>query len=278
MEMQQTISEPVSISGPGLFYGKMVNMTFRPAPPDHGVVFQRTDLPEQPHIEALVENVTKADRHTMLRQGSATIETCEHCMSALHALGVDNVLIEIDSAELPALDGSAAPFADLIRSSGLQRQDKPREIFIVEESVTVRSGEAEITVEPCKNVFHVVYELDYGESSPLGKQVYSYTLNAQSYLEEIAPARTFSHEHEAIALWNHGLCRHLTPADVLVIGPDGPIDNQFRFEKEPARHKILDLIGDFYLFGGQIQGKVTARRSGHALNHEMVRVLRKYTH
>lgn len=279
-ELQHTIAAPVAFEGRGLFLGQPASVRFSPAPVNHGVVFYRTDMPEggsPAPIPALVENVTKRPRRTTLKRGAVSIETCEHCLSALAGLGIDNIAIEVQGPELPAGDGSAQPYVDVLLRAGLREQNAPRRVLTVAEPVTVADDGAMIAAlpadEPC---MQVIYDLDYGPDGPAPRQVHAFNTDNGDYVHQIAPARTFVFEQEAQALQASGLGTHLTPQDVLVIGPDGPLGaNRFRFDNEMVRHKIVDLIGDLYLVGCPIRGRIVAYQSGHALNHRLARELTK---
>ncbi|MCK4873808.1 MAG: UDP-3-O-[3-hydroxymyristoyl] N-acetylglucosamine deacetylase [Phycisphaerales bacterium] len=275
MEKQHTISASVEVTGKGLFHGQDVTVTIKPAPPDHGIVFERTDLPQPARVPALIEHIVTRDRRTALQLGDATIETCEHCLAAIAGLHIDNALIQIDGPELPVGDGSAAPFLDVLQEVQLVTQEATRRTLTIRDPITVQHGDSLLAALPADDDdFHILYDLDYGDTSAIRRQMQEFSLRNGDFASQIARARTFSLEVEAKAMWEQGLCKHLTPRDVLVIGDDGPIDNAYRFEDEPARHKIVDVLGDFALLGAVIQGRIIARRSGHALNHEMVRKLK----
>jgi len=274
MERQQTIANPVSLEGRGLFLGEQAKLTFKPAPANHGVVFVRTDL-DGTRVPALVSRVVKRPRRTALRQDEAVVETCEHCLSAVAGHHIDNLVIELSGPEVPALDGSARPFYDALTSAGTKQADAPRRTLVIREPVVVRQGEAVVAATPSPTPeLQLVYELDYANVRPIGRQLRVFDLKAGNYGQEIAPSRTFVLEAEARAIQKEGLGTHLTENEVLVIGKDGPLGgNAFRFDDEPVRHKLLDLIGDLYLLGAPIHGRIVAYKSGHALNHLLVRKL-----
>jgi UDP-3-O-[3-hydroxymyristoyl] N-acetylglucosamine deacetylase/3-hydroxyacyl-[acyl-carrier-protein] dehydratase len=271
---QRTVASPTKISGRGLFTGQSVTATIYPADPDSGIFFRRSDLRASDPIPAHVDRVVSRPRRTCLQAGEAIVETVEHCLSGLAGLGVDNALIELDGPELPAGDGSAMPFVTAVENAGLVEQDSPRRPLVVSEPVTIREGEAMIAAFPNGGAgLDVLYDLDYGPESVLGRQIHAFTLEPESYAAKIAPARTFSTLADAEKLREAGLFKHLTPKEMLVIGEAGPIDNAFRFEDEPVRHKLLDLIGDLSLVGRPVHGRVVASRSGHHLNQRMARAL-----
>jgi UDP-3-O-[3-hydroxymyristoyl] N-acetylglucosamine deacetylase/3-hydroxyacyl-[acyl-carrier-protein] dehydratase len=269
---QRTVAAQASVGGKGLMLGREATLTILPAPPDHGIVFERTDLERPVVIPALVSNVIPNPRRTTLKAGQVTIETVEHCMSALRGLGIDNALLRLHGPELPCGDGSAMPFVDAIRAAGVADQDAPRRTFRLTETVSVHEGDASITAIPAESPggMRVMYDLDYGRNAQrIPHQAWSFDPARDDYVSEIAPARTFSLKEEAEALWQAGLCRHLTPRDVLVIGDEGPIQNEYRFPEEPVRHKVLDAIGDLALVGTVIECQVVANRSGHGLNRQL---------
>lgn len=269
---QRTVAASAVVTGKGLMLGREATLTIMPAPPDHGIVFERTDLERPVIIPALVSSVIPNARRTTLKAGDVTIETVEHCMSALRGLGIDNVLLKLHGPELPCGDGSALPFVDAIRAAGIAEQDAPRRMFKLMETVSVEEGDASIAAIPADSPggMRLMYDLDYGANATrIPHQAWSFDPGRDDYVAEVAPARTFSLKEEAEALWQAGLCRHLTPRDVLVIGDEGPIQNEYRFPDEPVRHKMLDAIGDLALVGTIVECQVVANRSGHGLNRQL---------
>jgi len=276
MESQHTITNPAMVSGRGLFMGEQAQVTFRPAPSNHGIVFVRRDLGGT-QIPALVQHVVKRMRRTTLSCDGATIDTCEHCLSAVAGLKIDNLLIEVDGPELPALDGSSKPFYDVLLEAEVKANDADRRALVVKQPVVVRQDDAMAIALPSDEPgMQVVFDLDFGTGGVIDRQFKAFNLEDEDYANEIAPARTFVLEMEAKALQERGIGAHLTEEEVLVIGAGGPLgSNKLRFADEPVRHKIVDLIGDLYLLGAPIQGRIIAYKSGHALNHALVRQLVK---
>ncbi len=268
---QHTLAGPVEVTGKGLLLGEEATATILPAPPNHGIVFERVDISPPVQIPALVGHLARRARRTTLKMGETSIETIEHCMSALAGLRVDNALIQLDGPELPCGDGSAAPFVEPMLQVGLVAQDAPRRVHRITEPLFVQEGDAMLSVFPTETAeLRVVFDLDYGENTHrIKRQLQSFAANNGDYEHELAHARTYSLKEEAQALWDRGMCRHLTPKDVLVIGDDGPIDNAYRYDNEPVRHKILDLLGDLYLVGCDVHGAFVAYKSGHELNRRM---------
>ena len=268
---QHTLAQPVRITGKGLLLGENATVVLQPAPIGHGIVFERTDIDPPARIPAVATHVAKRARRTTLTDGNVSVETVEHCMSALAGLKIDNALIQIDGPELPCGDGSAMPFVEPILRAGIEAQEAPRRVFQVREPLLVEDRDAMLAVFPSDEAaFQLIFDLDYGPNSHrIKRQTQSFTSLNGAYRSEIARARTYSLKEEAQALWDRGMCRHLTPRDVLVIGDDGPIDNEYRFDNEPVRHKVLDLLGDLYLVGCEVHGRFVARKSGHDLNRRM---------
>jgi UDP-3-O-[3-hydroxymyristoyl] N-acetylglucosamine deacetylase/3-hydroxyacyl-[acyl-carrier-protein] dehydratase len=276
LNLQQTIRNPVELAGRGLFTGEPSVLRFQPAPADTGIVFVREDQNPPIHIPARVQNVAKRLRRTSLRNGTVQIETIEHCMSALAGLGIDNVFIGLNANEVPSMDGSSRLFVEKLREAGIVTLDKPRQVFRVPETVRVAEGRSYVMVAPPNDeddVLEIIYDLDYGPKGQIGEQVFKIRLTQEAFEQQIASARTFVLKEEADQFQAAGLGKHLTYQDILVFGADGPIENELRFPDECVRHKILDLIGDLYLFGKFLVGQVFARQSGHSLNHELVRRL-----
>jgi UDP-3-O-[3-hydroxymyristoyl] N-acetylglucosamine deacetylase / 3-hydroxyacyl-[acyl-carrier-protein] dehydratase len=270
---QKSIAGAVSISGKGLFTGAPATLTFKPAPVGHGIVFVRTDLSRPVRIPALVQHVTKRSRRTAVKSGPDSVETIEHCMAAIAGLGIDNLEIELTGGEVPGMDGSCLPFVEALQKGGIIDQPAERQFLTITTPIEVRDGSATlIAAPPTADEFQILYDLDYGETGPIKQQLYTYQLNGH-FAREIAPARTFVTKPEADMLRARGLGTHLQPGDVLVLDTNGPIGTDFRFPDECVRHKILDLIGDLYLLGCPIKGRLVAFKSGHSLNHAMVRKL-----
>lgn len=279
LKHQRTISRDVELEGRGMFTGTSVTLRMRPGGPHTGIWFVRTDQSPASRVEAVVESVSKRARRTALRNGTVAIETVEHCLSACAGLGIDNLLIELNADELPGLDGSGLPYVECLRTGGILEQEAVRDPFVITDVVRAVEGDCELValppLDPAAETLEIAYDLDYGPAGPIGRQSYRVAITPETYEANIAPARTFLLEDEARELRAAGFGTHLTHADVLVFGPDGPIENQLRFPDECVRHKILDLLGDLMLLGRPIIGRIFARKSGHALNHALVRALRE---
>jgi len=279
LKPQQTIRRTVELEGRGLFTGLPVTVRLHPGRPNTGLWFVRSDQPTPVRVPARVELVSKRARRTSLQNGTVSIETVEHCLSACAGLGIDNLEIELTNTELPVLDGSCLPLVELIQEAGIETQEARRDPYVIREMTRVVDGEMELVALPPLSAdaetLDIIYELDYGPDSPIGQQVFAFSCRPDRFVQQIAPARTFALEAEAEALRNSGLGQHLTYRDVVIYGKDGPIDNPLRFPDECVRHKVLDLLGDLMLLGRFIVGRIHARKSGHALNHALVRALRE---
>jgi len=253
-------------------------MRIRPDSAHTGIVFVRIDQSPPIRIPARVENVSKRARRTALKNGSVAVETVEHCLSACSGLEIDNLQIDLTGNEVPGMDGSCLPLVKRMRDVGICEQDALREACTITDVVRIVDGDAEIIglppLNPEQEQLEITYDLDYGSSGPIRRQVYQITVSPERFAANIAPARTFVLRQEAEALLAAGMGKHLTPADIIVFGDDGPIDNELRFPDECARHKILDIIGDLALLGCPIVGRIQARKTGHSHNHALVRALR----
>ena len=271
---QRTIAAPAEVRGIGFLTGQDVRLRFRPAPPCTGVVFVRTDLGPQARLPATVEQITGTNRRTTLGRPPLTIGLVEHVLATLNGLRVDNCIIELDAPEPPGLDGSARAFVTALEAVGCVVQPELRAIWTVERPVVVGTGDATLALHPGIGPgLRISYLLDYGLTSPIGRQTFTADLDPGVFASQIAPCRTFVLEAEAAMLRQQGLGRRTRVSDLLVFGPRGPIDNVLRFADEPARHKVLDILGDLSLIGHDLCGHVVAYRSGHPLNAELARTL-----
>jgi len=274
LKQQQTIKNEVKLSGRGLFTGEPAQVVFKPAPVNSGVVFVRTDVDETVRIPASPAYLAERSRRTAIKKGSVTIETVEHCLAAVYALSIDNLLIELNGPELPAPDCSSAKFYRALKEAQLVTQDADQKQYKITEPISISAGGASIYALPQEEEgLSITSDLDYGGHTGIGRQIFGCRLTPDSFEKHLAPARTFLLEAEAKLFQSRGLGTHLSPRDILVINSDGPIKNSFRFENECVRHKIVDLIGDLSLAGRAIQGRIVAYKSGHSLNQAMARKL-----
>lgn len=272
--LQRTIARRAEVGGFGFFSGADVRLTFRPADDDFGIVFERTDLPGSPQVAATIGNAVPRSRRTAVAAGEAVVELTEHVLAALAGLRVDNCLIQLNAPEPPGCDGSSRAFAEAILEAGVVEQSSRRATTAVPCEVLVAddAAGASIAARPLeRDALLISFGLDYGPASPIPPQVYSVEVTPETFLGELAFARTFVLESEVAALKAQGYGTRVTPRDLLVFGEKGVIDNELRADEECVRHKILDCIGDFALIGCDLSGHVSASRSGHRLNRELVR-------
>jgi len=267
---QKTIAEQVLFTGKGLQTGDIGKVVCRPAEPDTGILFRRADIPDSPRLRVRDMLVVESfERRSAIGIGDASIQTVEHLMAALWGLEIDNILIEVYGEELPAMGGSAAEFMDLLREHGIVQYPVSKKFIKIIKPIEVSAGDASIALTPDED-FSVSYFIDYPCKS-IGQEEFSIRLDPSTFEKEIAPARTFCLKKEAEALLKAGLGAGATLGNTLVMDDDGPIGNTLRFSNEPVRHKVLDIVGDLYLLGRPVKGKVQARKSGHRLNMMMVR-------
>jgi UDP-3-O-acyl N-acetylglucosamine deacetylase len=270
---QRTIARPVEVQGVGFLTGANVRLRFQPAPPNTGLIFVRTDLRTAPPIPARVEYVTGTQRRTTLGREPNQVSLVEHVLAALAGMRLDNCVVQLNAPEPPGLDGSAQRFVDLLDDAGAVLQPARRAVYTVETPLAVGQNGATLTLHPGTDELKITYMLDYGLASPLGRQVHTEIITPERFASEVAGCRTFILEAEAEEFRRRGWGSRTTAADLLVFGPHGPINNRVRYADEPARHKILDLVGDLALFGHDLRGHVVAYRSGHPLNVQLARDL-----
>ncbi len=274
MKLQKTIKSEGKMRGRGLFGGKEAKVVFHPAPADSGVAFVRTDVPEPVRIAAVASNLAERSRRTTLKKGSVSIETIEHCMAAVNALEIDNVVVEVNGPELPAADCSCTEYFKVLKRTGLVEQNVGRKEYVIKKPITLTAGDACIYALPYSdNGLSLTYDLDYGGHTGIGRQIFSCRLTPESFEKHLAPARTFLLEAEAKQFQARGIGTHISPRDILVINSDGPVKNSYRFPNECVRHKLVDLIGDLALVGRAVKGRIVAYKSGHALNQQLSRKL-----
>lgn len=264
--MQQTLARSVSLDGVGLHTGEPGRITFRPAPENSGVRFVRTDLPGAPAVDVRPENATfdpQAGRRTILQQDGVQIHSMEHVLAAVAGLGLDNVVIETDHMEIPEpADGSALPIAQALLSAGFESQTRPKRHIKVTKPVHWKEGDVELTAVPfngCRLSFTIVYD-----HALVGSQSLTLDVDRETFLREIAPARTFVLERDLDSLRRAGWIKGGRLESAVVIGADRILNpGPLRFPDEFVRHKVLDLLGDLFLLGAPVLGHVSAVRSGH---------------
>jgi len=272
MEFQQTIRKPVECRGVGLHSGQPVRLILRPAPPGAGIRFRllhRGGTTVAAHPDSL------ADSHyaTTLGENGCRVQTVEHLLSATHALGIDNLEVELDAKELPALDGSAKPFVNLLYAAGRRVQTAPRRPVHVSEPIRVGDDGRWVEIVPAQDLW-VSYTLDL-DHPVVGTQSASFAVTERVFVEEVASARTYGFLSDLERLRENGLAKGGSLENAVVLGSDGILNGHLRFQDEFVRHKILDLIGDLAILGRPVIGHVVARNAGHALNHQLVMELHR---
>ncbi|MDR0832835.1 MAG: bifunctional UDP-3-O-[3-hydroxymyristoyl] N-acetylglucosamine deacetylase/3-hydroxyacyl-ACP dehydratase [Candidatus Symbiothrix sp.] len=296
---QHTLKDSFSLSGKGLHTGLNINVTFKPAPENHGYKFQRIDLEGQPAIDALAENVSNTQRGTVLAKGEVSVSTVEHALAALYAMQVDNCLIEVDAPEVPILDGSAIQYVNAIEKVGLQEQAAERDYYIVKSKIEVRDEEAGASILLLPDDQFVVNSLIAFDSVILDNQ-FATLDNLADFKKEIAASRTFVFVREIEPLLENNLIKggdldnaiviyerqitqdrfdqladklHVTHQDATKLGYIQ--HKELVFPNEPARHKLMDVIGDLALIGKPLRGRVIATCPGHTINTKVARQIRK---
>jgi len=271
---QQTLKAPIGCVGVGLHSGCRVSLTFRPAPPDHGIVFRRTDLGID--IPARFDRVVDTRLSTVLGEGSARIGTVEHVMAALAGCGIDNAIVEVDGPEPPILDGSAAPYVFLLDCAGRVPQEAPRSAIEIRRNVRVTDGEAFAELRPGtpgSTGLDMALSIDFAAAA-IGRQALSMRLTQHSFRHELARARTFALAEEIEQLRAAGLARGGSLENAVVVDQAKVLNAAgLRMPDEFARHKLLDAVGDLALARAPLVGRFVAHRSGHTLNNRLLRAL-----
>ncbi len=272
MWQQRTLKEPVKCTGLGLHSGQVVTMTLRPSAANRGVVFRRVDLPGQPEIPAGLGSVADSNLATTLGLNGTKVGCDQHLLPPLAGTGVDNLTVDLDGPEVPIMDGSAAPFMLLLKSVGQRRLDEARQIIRIKKQIRVSDGDRFVELKPSTSPrVNCTIEFDH---PLLGTQHFEMEMDVRNFDREISRARTFGFLEDVIKLKKAGLAKGGSLDNAIVIdrfqilNPSG-----LRFDDEFVRHKILDLIGDLSLLGKPIFGDVWASKSGHALNHALLKKL-----
>jgi UDP-3-O-[3-hydroxymyristoyl] N-acetylglucosamine deacetylase len=271
MIKQRTIKHLVRAAGVGLHSGQKVNITLRPAAPDTGIIFRRTDLPEPVDFRVDPHLVTDTRMCSALEAKGAKVSTVEHLMSALAGLGIDNLHIDLDASEVPIMDGSASPFIYLIQSVGLEEQEAPKRFIKVTRPVRVEEGDKWAEIAPYDG-FSLTFkiEFDHPVFAHSAKE-YSIDLGQQSYIREVSRARTFGFMNEVEYLRSHGLALGGTLDNAIVMDEYRVLNaDGLRYADEFVKHKVLDAVGDLYLAGHALLGAFTAFKSGHGLNNKLL--------
>ncbi|MEZ6139999.1 MAG: UDP-3-O-acyl-N-acetylglucosamine deacetylase [Zavarzinella sp.] len=271
---QRTLQSVAKVVGVGMVTGVPTTLSLLPAPEHTGLLFRRSDLPGLPTIQARVSSVLDTTRRTTLGVGQTRVTLVEHVLAALAGLQVDNCIIELNAEEPPGLDGSSEGYVHALLQAGVSEQQTFKPLLELNHPISVQQNGASLTLYPRQGKgLAISYLLDYGVDSPITAQSHTEVLTPESFQKDIAHCRTFVLEREALELQRQGVGRHLKASELLVFGEQGLIDNTLRFPNEPARHKILDIVGDLSLCGFDISGHVVAYRSGHPMNIELAKAL-----
>ena len=263
MKAQRTLRRSISCAGIGLHSGKKVTLSLKPAPADSGIRFRRCDLGGL-EVPATVQHVGGINYATGLMRDAVRVDTVEHLLAALVSLGVDNVVLELNSPEVPIMDGSASPFIDLIQQAGVRQLSATRRYLKVLRPLSLSRGDKSIAIYPSDH-FRVTYSIAF-DHPLLQHQSMTLSITDSSFIEQIAPARTFTFLKEVEMLRQQGLALGGSLENAIVLDDTGVLNGQLRFEDEFVRHKILDVIGDMALVGYPIVGHLVAHRGGHALH------------
>jgi UDP-3-O-acyl N-acetylglucosamine deacetylase len=271
---QCTLARPVSVAGFGYFSGQDVKVEFWPAPEHSGITFVRHDIGPAARVPALAALRVDAPRRTNLELGGIRVEMVEHVLAALAGLRVDNCDIWVDAPEMPGCDGSSQAFVDALDAAGVVEQRSAVRQIVVGSRVRVGQENCWIEAQPPRTAgLSLAYELDYGPQTAIGRQTFALDLTPHSFRRELAACRTFIPSEVAHAMLAEGRGQRVTPRDLLIFGPHGPIDNTLRFPDECVRHKLLDVVGDLALTGCEIVGHVVACRTGHHHHAELAKRL-----
>jgi UDP-3-O-[3-hydroxymyristoyl] N-acetylglucosamine deacetylase len=275
MDLQRTVRRQISCVGIGLHSGNKVTLSLKPAPADFGIRFRRTDIGHH-EVPATVHNLAGIQLATGLAREEVSVETVEHLLAALVSMGVDNVIVELNSPEVPIMDGSAAPFIYLIQEAGVKRIQAPRKYLKITRAISMSRGDKRIALYPSDH-FKVTYSVSY-DHPLLRHQSRTLRITEESFVEDIAPARTFTFLKDVEMLRQNGLALGGSLENAIVLGETGVLNNALRFEDEFVRHKILDAIGDLALVGYPVIGHLVAHRAGHALHTEFAAKILEETH
>lgn len=272
MIYQRTLASDICCTGTGLHSGKEVSLTLRPAGVDTGIVFSRKDVTDPVDISVGMRAISAATFATSLENRGVSVCTVEHLLAAISGLGIDNLVVEVDAPEVPIMDGSAAPFVNLIRDAGIVEQSQARKYVVIRETIRVAEGERWVEIQP-SNKLKISYTVDF-DHPMISRQFYEVSFPGKTFPENISPARTFGFLSDVAALRARGYALGGSLENAVVMDDFGVLNEEgLRFPDEFVRHKILDLIGDLSLLGYPLIGHVIAYKSGHALNHKLLREL-----
>ena len=274
MIRQRTLKNAIRATGVGLHTGEKIFLTLKPAPVDTGIIFRRSDIQPTVDIVAKAENVGDTTLSTTLMKGDVRVSTVEHLLSAMAGLGIDNAIVEVSSAEVPIMDGSAGPFVFLIQSAGIEEQSAPKKFIRIKRKVQVKEGDKVAEFSPFDG-FKVAFSIDFDH--PVFKDRIARAevdFSSTSFVKEVSRARTFGFMSDFEYLRSKGLAKGGSVDNAIVVDQYRILNEDgLRYEDEFVKHKILDAIGDLYLLGNSLIGEFRAHKSGHALNNRLLREL-----
>lgn len=273
MIKQRTIKKSVQARGIGIHSGKTVNMKLLPAEPNHGVVFRRMDAGRK-EVKALNVFVNELVLSTSLQDGDVKVSTVEHLMSAFSALGIDNIVVELDSFEVPIMDGSSSPFVFLVQAAGIVEQEMSKNFIVIKKPIKVKRGDSWAELSPY-NGFKISIEIDFDhEKVKESGQKISIDFSNQSYLKEISRARTFGYMRDLETLKAANKALGASPDNAIALTDDDILNEDgLRYSNEFVKHKVLDIVGDLYLLGANVIGHYQGFKTGHFLNNELITTL-----
>ena len=273
MIKQRTIKKSVQARGVGIHSGKTVNMKLLPAEPNHGIVFRRMDAGGK-EVKALNVFVNELVLSTSLQDGDVKVSTVEHLMSAFSALGIDNIVVELDSFEVPIMDGSSSPFVFLVQAAGIEEQDASKNFIVIKKPIKVKRGDSWAELSPYKG-FKISIEIDFDhEKVKESGQKISIDFSNQSYLKEISRARTFGYMRDLETLKAANKALGASPDNAIALTDDDILNEDgLRYSNEFVKHKVLDIVGDLYLLGANVIGHYQGFKTGHFLNNELITTL-----
>jgi UDP-3-O-[3-hydroxymyristoyl] N-acetylglucosamine deacetylase len=260
--------------GIGLHTGRVITMRIHPAPEDHGIVFVRTDIRPDAAIPARFENVVDTTLATTLgSEEGIVISTVEHLLSSFFGMGVDNAVVEVDGPEVPIMDGSAAPFVYLFQSVGIRDQEKPKQFLVIQRPFRLEEGDKRVSILPSKEL-KVTFSIDF-DHPLIQNQILEFRFSSQAYMREICKARTFGFLRDVYDMQRSGYARGGSLENAVVLDDYRVLNSEgLRYKDEFVRHKVLDSLGDLFLLGRPMIGHLVAHKSGHTLNHKLIKELK----
>ncbi|MFW6146906.1 MAG: UDP-3-O-acyl-N-acetylglucosamine deacetylase [Thermodesulfobacteriota bacterium] len=267
---QRTVANAIDCEGIGLHSGKNVEMTIKPAPDDSGIVFERLDIPNACKIRASFSNVVHTNMATTIGLNGYRISTIEHLMAAFFGMGIDNALVQLNGEEVPIMDGSSAPFVDLLDKAGAAVQESFKKIFLVKKPVKVSDGTRSVKLLPSDRL-KITCKIDF-DHPLIQDQTYEMLFSKPNFVHEISRARTFGFLKDVRTLWDNGLAQGGSLENAIVVGDHGVLNKEgLRYSNEFVRHKLLDFIGDLAILGAMIIGHFVVEKSGHFFNQELLK-------